>query len=172
MCVTSKRNNFNFFNPNLLKHGFWGRNFKNLSADSRSAPPRDHMCQFSVKMDDFEFFWLNLGKLPSYMRYFGSNNAEGDDDMWMHPVTSYSWAEIDHIRLVFFQIRVEKVKRGPSSFQFFVCFDIIRSKDQSQCMILSQRGPPGHASVVLICGLDTKSYRTENRLDPSFLFQP
>ena len=34
------------------------------------------MYQFSVKKDDFDFFGLNLGKLPNYMRYFGSNNVE------------------------------------------------------------------------------------------------
>ena len=77
MCATDKRKNFNFFDPNLLKNGFWGRNFKNLSADSRSAPPRDHVCQFSVKMNNFEFFGLNLWKLPNYVQYFGSNNVEG-----------------------------------------------------------------------------------------------
>ena len=58
------------------------------------------------------------------------------------PLTSHNRAEIDHIRLVFFQIRVENLKRGPPSFQFFVCFDVIRSEDQSQCRILGQRGPP------------------------------
>ena len=50
---------------------------------------------------------------------------------------SHNRAEIAHIRLVFFQIRVEKRKRGPPGFQFFVCFDLIRSEDQSQCRILS-----------------------------------
>ena len=54
-------------------------------------------------------------------------------------MTSHNRAEIDHIRLVFFQIRVEKVKKSPPGFQFFVCFDIIRSEDQLQCIILSQR---------------------------------
>ena len=88
------------------------------------------------------------------------------------PMTSHNQVEIDHIRLVFFQIKVEKGKRSPPSFQFFVCFDVIRSEDQSQCMILSQMGPPGCASVILICSLDTKLYTTENRVDPSFLFQP
>ena len=58
--------------PNLPKNGFWGRKVKNLSLDSESAPPR-HQFQFSVKMDNFEFFDLNLGKLPNYVRYFGSN---------------------------------------------------------------------------------------------------
>ena len=59
------------------------------------------------------------------------------------PLTSHFRGDIDHIKLLFFQIRVENLKRGPPSFQFFVCFDVIRSKDQSQCKILSQRGPPG-----------------------------
>ena len=95
-----------------------------------------------------------------------------DDDIHVHPITTHDQAEIDHIRLVLFQIKVEKGKRGLSGFQFFVCFDVIRPQDQSECMILSQRGPPGHASVVLICDLDTKSYTAENQVDPSFLFQP
>ena len=34
-------------------------------------------CQFSVKMGNFEFFRLNLEKLPNYVLYFGSNNFEG-----------------------------------------------------------------------------------------------
>ena len=68
---------FEFFNPNLPKNKFWGRNFKNLRADSISAPPRGHVCQFSVKIDNFKFFDLNLGKLFNYMQYFGSNNVEG-----------------------------------------------------------------------------------------------
>ena len=70
-------NNFDFFDSNLPKNGFWDRNFKNLSADSKSAPPRDYMSQYSVKMDSFEFFGLNLGKLPNYVQYFSSNNVEG-----------------------------------------------------------------------------------------------
>ena len=61
------------------------------------------------------------------------------------PLTSHNRAEIDHIRLAFFQIRVEDLKRGPSSFHFFVCFDVIRSENQSQCRILIQRGPLGLA---------------------------
>ena len=88
------------------------------------------------------------------------------------PLTSDDQAEIDHIRLMFFQIRVENLKRGPPGFKFFVYFDVIRSEDQSQCRILSQRGPPGRATVVLICSLDRKLYTTQNWVDPSFLFQP
>ena len=38
---------------NLPKNGFWGWDFKNLSLNSESAPPIYHVCQFSVKMDNF-----------------------------------------------------------------------------------------------------------------------
>ena len=48
-----------------------------ICLDSESAPPRYHVSQLSVKMDNFKFFGLNLGKLPNYMRYFGSNIVEG-----------------------------------------------------------------------------------------------
>ena len=65
MCEFSgKTNNFDFYGPNLPKNGFWAWNFKNLSLDSESPPPRYQVCQFPVKMDKFEFFGLNLGKLP------------------------------------------------------------------------------------------------------------
>ena len=109
-------------------------------------------------------------------KHFFSGSIENfkyryDDDIRCTPLTTHDRTEIDHIKLVVFQIKVEKGKRGPSGFQFFVCFDVIRPEDQSQCMILSQRGPPRHASVVLICDLDTKSYTTENWVDPSFLFE-
>ena len=65
MCEFSgKTNNFDFFGPDLPKNWFWAWNFKNLSLDSESPPPRYQVCQFPVKMDKFEFFGLNLGKLP------------------------------------------------------------------------------------------------------------
>ena len=88
-----KMGNFYFFGPNLPKNEFWGRNFKNLSPDSESAPPRYHECQFSVKMDDFELFDLNLRKLPNYVRYFGSNNVEGVAENWIE--AEMIWVEID-----------------------------------------------------------------------------
>ena len=34
-------------------------------------------CQFSGKTDNFEFFGVNLGKLPNYVQHFGSYNIEG-----------------------------------------------------------------------------------------------
>ena len=52
------------------------------------------MCQYLAKMDYFEFFCLNLGKLYNYMRYFGSNNAfNGVAESWV--VTEMSWVELD-----------------------------------------------------------------------------
>ena len=78
MCqFLDKTNNSDFFGPNLPKNGFWGWNFKNLSLDSESAPPRHHENQFLAKMDNFQFFGLNLGELPNYVRYFGSNIVDG-----------------------------------------------------------------------------------------------
>ena len=62
--------------PNLPQNWFCDPNSKKLSPDSESATSRYHVSQFSVKTDNFEFFGLNLGKLPNYMRYFGSNNVE------------------------------------------------------------------------------------------------
>ena len=35
--------------------------------DSKSAPPTYLVSRFSIKMDSFEFFGLNLGKLPKYL---------------------------------------------------------------------------------------------------------
>ena len=76
ICATlqAKLKTFDIFSPNSPKNGFWGRYFKNLSVDQESTC---HVYQFSVKTDNFEFFGLNLGKLPRYMQYFGSNNDEG-----------------------------------------------------------------------------------------------
>ena len=86
---SGKMDKFEFFGPNFHKNGSWGRNFKNLSLHSKSAPSTYHVCQFSVKMDSFKFFGLNLVKLPDYVRYFCSNNVEGVAESWME--TEMSW---------------------------------------------------------------------------------
>ena len=63
--------------------------------DSDSAPPRHHECQFSVKMDNFEFFGLNLGKLHNYVRYFGSNTVEGVAESWVEAEMSWvGWMKL------------------------------------------------------------------------------
>ena len=51
--------------------------------DSESAPPIYYVCQFSVKMDNFEFFGISLGKLLNYVRCFGSNSVEGVAESWV-----------------------------------------------------------------------------------------
>ena len=87
--------------------------------------------------------------------------------MWTH-VTSHNPRKVDHIRLSFFQIRVEKLERGPSGFQFFACFMMfLTSSDlgtNHSAVLWVRRGPPGCAWVVLICSLDTRSYTTKNRV--------
>ena len=74
---SDKTDKLDFFGPNFLKNGSCDQNLKNLSLHLKSALSIHHVCQFSVKMDSFKFFGLNLGKLPNYVRYFGSNNVEG-----------------------------------------------------------------------------------------------
>ena len=58
-----------------------------------SALPKYYMCQFSVKMNYLEFFSLNLGKFPNYVRYFGSNNFEGVVESWLE--AEMNWVEVD-----------------------------------------------------------------------------
>ena len=64
-----------------------------MSLDSESAPPRYHVSQFSVKMDKFEFFGLNLGKLSNYVQYFGSSIVEGVAESLVED--EMSWVEVD-----------------------------------------------------------------------------
>ena len=94
-CVPIFRQNEQvwFFWPKFAQKWISGRNFKNLSLHSKSVPPIYHVCQFSVKMDSFKFFGLNLGKLPNYVRYFGSNNVEGVAESWVE--TEMSWLGVD-----------------------------------------------------------------------------
>ena len=89
MCqLSGKMDNFDFFGPNFPKNEFWDRNFKNLIPDSESAL----VCQCSVEMDNFQFFGLNLGKLPNYVRYFGSYNVECVAESWVE--AEMSWVEV------------------------------------------------------------------------------
>ena len=43
-------------------------------------------------MNNFEFFDLNLSKLPNYVQYFGSNNVDGVAESWIETVIS--WVEL------------------------------------------------------------------------------
>ena len=65
------------------ENGFCHWNSKNLIMDLESTPPLYHVCQFSVKMDNW-FFDPDLGKLPNYvLQYFGSNIVEGVAESWV-----------------------------------------------------------------------------------------
>ena len=86
---SGKTDNFDFYDPNFPRNGFWGRNFKNLTVGSKSTPTQYHVCQFSFKMDNFEFFQLNLGILLNYLQYFGSNNVEGVANNWVEAEMSW-----------------------------------------------------------------------------------
>ena len=79
LCVPIFRQNgqLSLFWAKFAQKCILGKNFKNLSVGLESAPPRYHVCQFSGKIDNFEFFHLNLEKLPNYIWYFGSNNVDG-----------------------------------------------------------------------------------------------
>ena len=46
----------------MTKNGFWDLNFENLSPDFELVLPRHHVCQFSDKTDNFNFFDSNLPK--------------------------------------------------------------------------------------------------------------
>ena len=46
-------------------------------------------------MDNFEFFGPTFGKLPDYVRYFGSNNIEGVADSWVEvQIAGWRWMEL------------------------------------------------------------------------------
>ena len=50
------------------------------------------MYQFSVKTNSFEFFGLDLGKLPNYVRYFGSYNVEDVAESCLE--AEMNWVEV------------------------------------------------------------------------------
>ena len=98
--IFKQKKNLFLFRPKFAQDRFWDQNFRNLSLDSESAPTIYHACQFSIKMDNFEFFGLNLGKLPNYVQYFGSNNTEGVAKSRVEAEMSWvevemSWVEVD-----------------------------------------------------------------------------
>ena len=78
MCANFQANRTTLiFRSKFAQKRIQGWEFRNLRPDPESALSRYHECQISVKTNNFEFFGLNLRKLPNYMRHFGSNNVEG-----------------------------------------------------------------------------------------------
>ena len=51
-----------------------------------------HMPIFSQN-EQLLIFGLNLGKLPNYLQYFGSNIVEGVAESWLE--AEMSWVEVD-----------------------------------------------------------------------------
>ena len=89
----TKRKTLILYGTNFPKNEFQGRNFKNVSPDSESAPPRYNIYQFLVRTKNLEFFGLNLGKFPNYGQCFDSNNVEGVAESWVE--AEMSWVEVD-----------------------------------------------------------------------------
>ena len=95
------------FGPKCTQKLILGSQFPKLSLDSESAHPRNHVSRFSVKMDNFEFSGLNL---PNYVRYFGSNIAEGVAESWVEVEMSqlevdgagWSWVHGSVIPFIFY----------------------------------------------------------------------
>ena len=93
------------FCTNLPKNGSWGRNFKNLSPDSESTPQRYHERQFSVKMDNFEFFGLNLGcpKTSNILILITLRVLQRAGWRWVElGGTEWSWVEVDGVEVARF----------------------------------------------------------------------
>ena len=42
-------------------------------------------------MENFKFFGLNLGELPNYMQYFGSDNVKSVAESWVEEVDGAGW---------------------------------------------------------------------------------
>ena len=62
----------------IVKNGFWGRNFKNLSPDLESAYLRYYVHQFSDKTNNFEILRPNLPKDEFWGRNFKNRSLDLD----------------------------------------------------------------------------------------------
>ena len=121
-CVEIFRQNGQLW---LFRHKFaqkWilGSEFQKSKCRFRErAPQRDHVCQFSVKMDNFECFGLNLGKLLNYVWYFGSNNVEGVTESWVE--AEMSWVEVGAwlSNTLFFNLKKKYFDLKISRFLYF-----------------------------------------------------
>ena len=62
--------NFEFFDPNLPKNGFWGRSLKNLSLDLESTSPKYHVCQFFSQNGQLLSFRFKFGEIAQLRAMF------------------------------------------------------------------------------------------------------
>ena len=97
-----------------------------------------------------------------------------DNGMWYVgglPLTLHDRAEIDHIRLVFSQIRVENRKRGPPGFQINMILCLGHKSKQSRHNWVD----PSDSESCAVIGPQTwwrqNKQKTENQVDPFLGFQ-
>ena len=102
---------------------------KNLSADSESAPPLYNVCSFSVKINNFEFFHLNLGKLSNYMWHFGSSNVKSVGKNWVE--AEMNWVEVE--------IRWVQVDRGGWSWVYDLVISLKNSLITHQGLLYGKK---------------------------------
>ena len=89
MCqFLGKTDNLEFSNPNLRKYWILGSELKIFKSRFGISTIKIPCVPIFCQMDNFEFFGQNFGKLPNYVRYFGSNNVEG---------VAESWVEVDGV---------------------------------------------------------------------------
>ena len=88
------------------------------------------------------------------------------------PLTSHDRTEIDHIRLVFFQIMVAKRKRGPPGFQLYMIWCLRYKSKQSRHNQVNPSDPESCIVIGSQTWWDQNKQKTENRVDTSFFFQP
>ena len=54
-------------------------------------------------MENFKFFGLNLGELPNYVRYFGSDNVKSVAESWVEEVDGARWRWVHGLVIPFTQ---------------------------------------------------------------------
>ena len=74
-------------------------------------------------MDNFESFGPTFGKMPDYVRYFGSNNVEGVADSWVE--VQMRWVEVDGAGCTFSNTLLKLCFKAIISCSFIICFRIL-----------------------------------------------
>ena len=85
---------------------------------------------------------------------------------------SHDQAEIKQIRLVFFQIRVEKGKRGPPGFQLYLILCLGWKSKQSRHNGVGPSDSESCTVIVPQIWRRQNKQKTENQVDPSLGSQP
>ena len=88
--IFRKTNNFDLFDQNLLKYGFWGQNFKNLNLDLESVSLRYCEHQFSDKTENFEFLGPNSPKTGFWCQNFKNLSLDSESASLRYYVCQFS----------------------------------------------------------------------------------